>query len=180
MSLIARILIQGLLIGEPTARMKCNQMKLRILQLTKDEFFVGFDWASIRNQKAPFVPAPVDKKDTSYFIQQSNRLNPIKEPKTPLRYCSATSPTDNNTILSPIDDDGTKFDELVRSNSTVEYYRDKQHHDIMGTLHENEAHTDIKDFSQFSFTNFPMLLELNRTMTEANVNHETNQNLKSS
>ncbi|KAJ3384018.1 hypothetical protein HDU92_003804 [Lobulomyces angularis] len=67
MSVFARELITKLLNHEPKLRLRAEGVK-------KDLFFVGLDWNNLRDQAAPFIPAPADNLDTSYFDSNKKYL----------------------------------------------------------------------------------------------------------
>ena len=56
----AKNVIIGLLDPDTKRRLKAEGIKVH-------QFFVNLDWATIRDQPAPFKPAPVSVLDTSYF-----------------------------------------------------------------------------------------------------------------
>ncbi|KAF9083989.1 hypothetical protein BGX23_010933 [Mortierella sp. AD031] len=62
----AHDLINKLLSREPSHRPSPAVLKAH-------PFFKGVDWENIRNQEAPFVPAPNDNMDTSYFDARNAR-----------------------------------------------------------------------------------------------------------
>ncbi|KAG0280247.1 hypothetical protein BGZ96_001616 [Linnemannia gamsii] len=62
----ARDLINKLLNKDPTHRPSPAVLKAH-------PFFQGVDWENIRSQEAPFIPAPNDNTDTSYFDARNAR-----------------------------------------------------------------------------------------------------------
>ncbi|KAI8346972.1 kinase-like domain-containing protein [Mortierella sp. GBAus27b] len=62
-------LINKLLHRDPAQRPSPAELKAH-------PFFRGVDWENIRNQEAPFIPAPNDNMDTSYF-DGMERLNVV-------------------------------------------------------------------------------------------------------
>ncbi|KAF8934346.1 hypothetical protein BGZ58_005774 [Dissophora ornata] len=62
----AHDLINKLLSRDPTHRPSPAELKAH-------PFFRGVDWENIRNQEAPFIPAPNDNTDTSYFDARNAR-----------------------------------------------------------------------------------------------------------
>ncbi|KAG0206964.1 hypothetical protein BGX28_001713 [Mortierella sp. GBA30] len=62
----AHDLINKLLSRDPSHRPSPTQLKAH-------PFFHGVDWENIRNQEAPFIPAPNDNMDTSYFDARNAR-----------------------------------------------------------------------------------------------------------
>ncbi|KAI7828217.1 kinase-like domain-containing protein [Gamsiella multidivaricata] len=61
----AHDLINKLLSRDPSQRPSPAELKAH-------PFFRGVDWENIRNQEAPFIPAPNDDMDTSYFDGRRN------------------------------------------------------------------------------------------------------------
>ncbi|KAF9364746.1 hypothetical protein BGX34_000550 [Mortierella sp. NVP85] len=59
-------LINRLLHRDPAQRPSPSELKAH-------PFFRGVDWENIRNQEAPFIPAPNDNTDTSYFDARNAR-----------------------------------------------------------------------------------------------------------
>ncbi|KAI8601934.1 kinase-like domain-containing protein [Dissophora ornata] len=66
----AHDLINKLLSRDPTHRPSPAELKAH-------PFFRGVDWENIRNQEAPFIPAPNDNTDTSYF-DGNNRCQTLR------------------------------------------------------------------------------------------------------
>ncbi|GJJ69241.1 serine/threonine-protein kinase RIM15 [Entomortierella parvispora] len=62
----AHDLINRLLNREPSHRPSPSELKAH-------PFFRGVDWDNIRSQEAPFIPAPNDNMDTSYFDARNAR-----------------------------------------------------------------------------------------------------------
>ncbi|KAG9290882.1 hypothetical protein G9A89_011032 [Geosiphon pyriformis] len=62
----AKDLISKLLTGDPEKRLTAAKVK-------SHSFFQCIDWEHIRQQPAPFVPAPNDAQDTSYFDARNQR-----------------------------------------------------------------------------------------------------------
>ncbi|KAF8978205.1 hypothetical protein BGZ46_006723 [Entomortierella lignicola] len=62
----AHDLINKLLSRDPSDRPSPSELKAH-------PFFQGVDWENIRNQEAPFIPAPNDNTDTSYFDARNAR-----------------------------------------------------------------------------------------------------------
>ncbi|KAG0351028.1 hypothetical protein BGZ54_003456 [Gamsiella multidivaricata] len=62
----AHDLINKLLSRDPSQRPSPAELKAH-------PFFRGVDWENIRNQEAPFIPAPNDDMDTSYFDARNAR-----------------------------------------------------------------------------------------------------------
>jgi serine/threonine protein kinase len=56
----AKSLVCGLLNHDPVARFKAEDIR-------RHPFFTGVDWEHILDHPAPFIPAPSDGTDTSYF-----------------------------------------------------------------------------------------------------------------
>ncbi|KAJ3100290.1 hypothetical protein HDU97_002381 [Phlyctochytrium planicorne] len=62
----AKDCINRLLNPDPVTRLRADGIK-------KHEFFDGIDWDNLREQSAPFLPAPSDNTDTSYFEARNTR-----------------------------------------------------------------------------------------------------------
>ncbi|KAJ3414329.1 hypothetical protein HDV05_006697 [Chytridiales sp. JEL 0842] len=62
----AKDLVNGLLNHDPETRLKPDEIK-------RHPFFAGVDWAHILDHPAPFIPAPSDGTDTSYFDARNTR-----------------------------------------------------------------------------------------------------------
>jgi len=72
----AHDLINKLLNREPSQRPSPAELKAH-------PFFRGVDWDNIRSQEAPFIPAPNDNMDTSYFDGNLIMCDlPLREKKT--------------------------------------------------------------------------------------------------
>lgn len=59
----AKDLIQRLLNPDPKHRLQAEGVK-------RHPFFADIDWDKIREQEAPFIPAPAETTDTSYFDRE--------------------------------------------------------------------------------------------------------------
>ena len=49
------------------------ETRLRSDELKKHTFFAEINWTDLRDQPAPFIPAPLDQEDTSYFEARNMR-----------------------------------------------------------------------------------------------------------
>jgi serine/threonine protein kinase len=65
----AHDLINKLLSSDPSHRPSPSVLKAH-------PFFRGVDWENIRSQEAPFIPAPNDNTDTSYFDGKQSNTQP--------------------------------------------------------------------------------------------------------
>lgn len=180
MSIQAKDLIEKLLIPDSNDRIKSSNIKQRKDQLTADKFFAVIEWDKIRNQKAPFIPNPIDKNDTSYFNSKKplkvarnntneNSLTPINEkfavsttnfPITDEAIPAVISPRGSSESLNEIDGPLSTY-VLPRNDSTVAYYNDTQ----APVLKHSESNLSIdNNFKDFSFINFAVLKDFQKEL----------------
>ncbi|KAJ3217914.1 hypothetical protein HDU67_007065 [Dinochytrium kinnereticum] len=147
----AKDLVSRLLNPDPTARLRADGIK-------KHEFFAGIDWDNLREQPAPFIPAPSDNTDTSYFEARNTRpdiqrLSTISlsglssEIKRDVSKRKTRFETKDSSLSEEIlsKGDNASFghtEDESRSRTSSEKFRRLEHHDIDTISEPNQANLE--------------------------------------
>ncbi|KND05118.1 AGC protein kinase [Spizellomyces punctatus DAOM BR117] len=108
----AKDLIHRLLNPDPKLRLQAEGVK-------SHPFFSGVEWDKVREQPAPFIPAPVDTTDTSYFDVRNERADirklsqhsmhiPSVPPESRELDCGSPNQSGGEFPISPIGADATR------------------------------------------------------------------------
>ena len=174
-SLEAKDLLQRMLVVDPEKRINAREIK-------RHPFFRDIDWNHLRETKAPFIPNPENRLDTSYFDIRNNRFGGQEALKLSGDHHHKNSANNivNNDSANSIgngNDNGNVNVDIVIVSTTKDLYTAPNNQftfpandatkDVKGNTivtDDDEADGDDEDdedeeFSSFTYKNVDLLLD---------------------